>query len=274
MLLKCIAFWYTCITVWYFRFLDKNKMKVKMDRSDNNIQVLSRAFQILKIIKKERDVKISLGKIAKIANLPRSTVQRIVNSLVNENFLSQSQEKGIIIGNEIYKLAATNSYDVVRSLSPIINSLSNKTRETVDLSILKDNHMLLLDRVLGTYRLGVNSKIGLKLPMSTTASGKSALSLLDVEKVKEFLENESQSFRRKDVNKLKDEIAKAGINGIAYDFDENNDGISAVGSSFIIDNKIYSISIPVPSHRFNIKQKELEKNLKEAIEKVKPVLDN
>ena len=274
MLSKCITFWYTCITIWYLKFLDKNKMKAEMDRSDKNIQVLSKAFQILKIIKKERDVKISLGKIAKISNLPRSTVQRIVNSLVKENFLSQSQEKGIIIGNEIYKLAATNSYDVVRSLSPIINALSNKTRETVDLSILKDNHMLLLDRVLGTYRLGVNSKIGLKLPMSTTASGKSALSLLDVEKVKEFLENESQSPRRKDVNKLKDEIAKAGINGIAYDFDENNDGISAVGSSFIIDNNIYSISIPVPSHRFNTKQKELEKNLKEAIEKVKPVLDN
>ena len=274
MLSKCITFWYTCITIWYFKFLDKNKMKVKMDRSDNNIQVLSRAFQILKIIKKERDVKISLGKIAKIANLPRSTVQRIVNSLVSGNFLSQSQEKGIIIGNEIYKLAASNSYDVVRSLSPIINALSNKTRETVDLSILKDNHMLLLDRVLGTYRLGVNSKIGLKLPMSTTASGKSALSLLNIDKVKEFLENESQNSRRKDVNNLKDEIAKAGINGIAYDFDENNDGISAVGSSFIIDNNIYSISIPVPSHRFNTKQKELEKNLKEAIEKVKPVLDN
>jgi len=274
MLSKCITFWYTCITIWYLKFLDKNKMKAEMDRSDKNIQVLSKAFHILKIIKEERDVKISLGKIAKISNLPRSTVQRIVNSLVKENFLSQSKEKGIIIGNEIYKLAATNSYDVVRSLSPIINALSNKTRETVDLSILKDNHMLLLDRVLGTYRLGVNSKIGLKLPMSTTASGKSALSLLDVEKVKEFLENESQSSRRKDVNKLKDEIAKAGINGIAYDFDENNDGISAVGSSFIIDNNIYSISIPVPSHRFNTKQKELEKNLKEAIEKVKPVLDN
>ena len=194
MLSKCITFWYTCTTIWYLKFLDKNKMKAEMGRSDNNIQVLSKAFQILKIIKKERDVKISLGKIAKISNLPRSTVQRIVNSLVKENFLSQSQEKGIIIGNEIYKLAATNSYDVVRSLSPIINALSNKTRETVDLSILKDNHMLLLDRVLGTYRLGVNSKIGLKLPMSTTASGKSALSLLDVEKVKEFLENDRRGY--------------------------------------------------------------------------------
>ena len=110
--------------------------------------------------------------------------------------------------------------------------------------------------------------------MSTTASGKSALSLLDVDKVKILLMNEDQVSRRKNIKKLEDEIAKAGINGIAYDFDENNDGISAVGSSFIIGNEIYSISIPVPSHRFNTKQKELEKNLKEAIEKVKPVMDN
>ena len=176
-----------------------------MDKNNNNIQVLNRAFQILKIIKKERDIKISLGKIAKIADLPRSTVQRIVNSLINENFLSQSNQKGISIGDEIYKLAASNNDDVVRSLSPIINSLSNKTRETVDLSILKDNHMLLLDRVLGTYRLGVNSKIGLKLPMSTTASGKSALSLLDVDKVKIFLKNEDHGSRRKNIKKLESE---------------------------------------------------------------------
>ena len=57
MLSKCITFWYTCITIWYLKFLDKNKMKTEMDRSDKNIQVLSKAFQILKIIKKERDVK-------------------------------------------------------------------------------------------------------------------------------------------------------------------------------------------------------------------------
>merc|ERR1711991_783582 len=100
----------------------------------------------------------------------------IVNSLIKEDFLSYSTDQGIQIGNEIYKLAATDNYDIVRSLKPVINSLSNKTRETVDLAIMNHDHMLLLDRVLGTYRLGVNSKIGLKLPLSTTASGKSALS--------------------------------------------------------------------------------------------------
>ena len=245
-----------------------------MDKNNKSIQVLNRAFEILKIIKSEKSTKMSLGKIAKIANLPRSTVQRIVNSLIKEDFLSYSTDQGIQIGNEIYKLAATDNYDIVRSLKPVINSLSNKTRETVDLAILNNDHMLLLDRVLGTYRLGVNSKIGLKLPLSTTASGKSALSLMDNNKVKDLLQNEKSTNRRKDNKKLEDEIAKVGIKGIAYDFDENNDGISAIGSAFIVDNKIYSISIPVPSHRFSIKQKELEKFLREAIEKVKPIIDS
>ena len=103
---------------------------------------------------------------------------------------------------------------------------------------------------------------------------KSALSLMDNNKVKDLLKNEKRTNRRKDNKKLEDEIAKVGIKGIAYDFDENNDGISALGSAFIVDNKIYSISIPVPSHRFSIKQKELEKFLKEAIEKVKPIIDS
>mgnify|MGYP000848522763 FL=1 len=245
-----------------------------MGKSSSNIQVLTRAFQILRIIKKERDSKISLGKIAKLSNLPRSTVQRIVNSLMKENYLSIASDKGIQIGDEIYKLAALDNYDVVKVLSPIINSLSNKTKETVDLAILNKTHMVLLDRVLGSYRLSVNSKVGLKLPLSTTASGKSALSLLDTNKAKDFLESENQKHRKKDVRKLEDEIAKAGINGIAYDFDENNDGISALGSSFIINKEIYSISIPVPSHRFYLKQKELEKHLKTAIEKVKPLIVN
>jgi len=166
-----------------------------MDKSNKNIQVLNRAFEILKIIKSEKSTKMSLGKIAKLANLPRSTVQRIVNSLIKEDFLSYSNDQGIQIGNEIYKLAATDNYDIVRSLKPVINSLSNKTRETVDLAILNNDHMLLLDRVLGTYRLGVNSKIGLKLPLSTTASGKSALSLMDSNKVKDLLQKENNTNR-------------------------------------------------------------------------------
>ena len=173
-----------------------------MDKNNKSIQVLNRAFEILKIIKSEKSTKMSLGKIAKLANLPRSTVQRIVNSLIKEDFLSYSTDQGIQIGNEIYKLAATDNYDIVRSLKPVINSLSNKTRETVDLAILNHDHMLLLDRVLGTYRLGVNSKIGLKLPLSTTASGKSALSLMDNNKVKDLLKNEKSTYRRTDTKKL------------------------------------------------------------------------
>ena len=244
---------------------------VKIQKA-TTIQVLARAAQIMKIIKKENDPSLSLGKIANHVNLPRSTVQRIVTALIQENFLKIDKKYNLTIGSQIYDLASDNEFDAKKKLKPIINSLSLETNETVDLAVLKENYMVLLDRVLGSYRLGVTSEIGLKLPLSTTANGKSALSLLDTKKVKEILKSKNNKNKKRDRKQLQDEIAKAGITGIAYDFDENNEGISAIGTSFIIEKDIYSISIPVPSSRFSFKKESLEKKLKIAIEKLKPVL--
>ena len=244
---------------------------VKIQKA-TTIQVLARAAQIMKIIKKEHDPSLSLGKIANHVNLPRSTVQRIVTALIQENFLKIDKKYNLTIGSQIYELASDTEFDAKKKLNPIINSLSLETNETVDLAVLKGNYMVLLDRVLGSYRLGVTSEIGLKLPLSTTANGKSALSLLDTKKVKEILKSKNNKNKKKDRKQLQDEIAKAGITGIAYDFDENNEGISAIGTSFIIEKDIYSISIPVPSSRFSFKKESLEKKLKIAIEKLKPVL--
>ena len=244
---------------------------VKIQKA-TTIQVLARAAQIMKIIKKENDSSLSLGKIANHVNLPRSTVQRIVTALIQENFLKIDKKYNLTIGSQIYDFASDTEFDAKKKLKPIINSLSLETNETVDLAVLKENYMVLLDRVLGSYRLGVTSEIGLKLPLSTTANGKSALSLLDTKKVKEILKSKNNKNKKRDRKQLQDEIAKAGITGIAYDFDENNEGISAIGTSFIIEKDIYSISIPVPSSRFSFKKESLEKKLKIAIEKLKPVL--
>jgi DNA-binding IclR family transcriptional regulator len=242
-------------------------------QNSNNIQVISRAFEILRIIKKQKHSNLSLGKISKISNLPRSTVQRIVNTLIKENCIISKNGNGINLGSEIFELASEDNFDVIKALSPIINALSNRTNETIDLAILKNNNMILLDRVIGSYRLGVNSTIGVKFPLSSTANGKAALSLIDSKRAEKLLKNEfSKNKVICNIKQLGIEIAKAGISGIAYDFDENSDGISAVGTAFIINKDIYSISIPVPSHRFNLKQKELERHLRITMEKVRPLV--
>ena len=247
---------------------------MKSQKTSNNIQVISRAFEILRIIKKEKGVELSLGKISKLSNLPRSTVQRIINSLIHENYVVFNKSTGLSLGSEIYELASEDNFDVVKALRPIINTLSNRTNETVDLAILKNNKMVLLDRILGTYRLIINSKIGFKFPLISTASGKAALSLLDSSKVEKLIANEISDIKTAiNEKKLLNEIAKIGITGIAFDINELNDGISAIGSAFFIENNIYSISIPVPSHRFSVKQKEFEKQMILALEKVKIIID-
>ena len=71
-----------------------------MGKSSSNIQVLSRAFQILRIIKKERDSKISLGKIAKISKCgsisPRFKVKKNEYAEWEQQYLP-SYSRGMLI---------------------------------------------------------------------------------------------------------------------------------------------------------------------------------
>ena len=72
----------------------------------SNVQVISRAANILRTLR-DHPKGLSLSQIAKEVGLARSTVQRIVSTLEQENFVAQaSTSGGIRLGPEIAMLAA------------------------------------------------------------------------------------------------------------------------------------------------------------------------
>ena len=69
--------------------------------SGNNVRVITRAAQILRVLKSD-DRGLSLGEIAERIGLPRSTVQRLVNALIAEGFVVASASgSGLRLGLEI-----------------------------------------------------------------------------------------------------------------------------------------------------------------------------
>ena len=145
------------------------------------VQVISRAAEILRALK-EDDRGMSLGAIAERVGLPRSTVQRLVNALITEGLVvASSAEGGLRLGPEIQSLAAASRVAIGDLIRPILEELSQKTGETVDLSVFRDDQMLFVDQVVGTHRLRAVSAVGEVFPMTTTANGKATLSLLDDE---------------------------------------------------------------------------------------------
>jgi len=237
------------------------------------IQVLARAADILRTLKDDTSG-LSLGKIANRVGLPRSTVQRIVNALVAEDFISTGQNaSGYKIGPEILALARAGRLDVAESLHPIMEKLSRDTGETVDLAVFRDDQMVFIDQVAGTHRLRTVSAIGDTFPMTVTANGKAALCWLewaDVERIMRSEKNRASSKKKSEEFFL--ELENVRVDGYALDQNEHTDGISAVGVAFSAGGEVYAISVPAPSRRFEGRKEEFTASLLDVLRQIPEVL--
>jgi len=236
-------------------------------QAGQNIQVIARAADILRALKQD-NAGLSLGQIAARVDLPRSTVQRIVNALVSERLLlTSSTGGGIRLGPEIQSLAEAGKFDIAELVRPLLRELSEKTGETVDLAVLRGDHMVFVDQVIGTQRLRAVSAIGETFPLTTTANGKAALAQLEDEAIAKYSAAElrqENGASRKLVDFL-GEIERIRSQGYALDLDEHTEGISAVGVAFTDPaGTVYAISLPVPTNRFRRERDELIERLLET----------
>ncbi len=247
----------------------------KKGLNSQGVQVIARAADILRVLKNDNEG-LSLGQIAERVSLPRSTVQRIINALLVERLvMTGSSEGGIRLGPEIQALAAAGRINVAELIRPILTELAKETGETVDLSVFRDHLVLFVDQVVGTQRLRTVSAVGEAFPMTNTATGKATLALLDDENVAALAAHElrqsSHNFRS--LSQVIAEIEAIRESGVAFDIDEHTVGISAAAMAFKDPaGLIYSISLPVPSHRFASKRETLVKALRKTLQAVAAVL--
>ena len=219
---------------------------------NQGVKVISRAADILRALAEDTQG-LSLGQIASRVGLPRSTVQRLVNALLEEGFVTAGRSaRGIRLGPQIQSLAEAARVDLAEVLGPTIKSISEETGETVDLAVLEGSQMLFIGQVVGSHRLRTVSNIGERFPLSTPANGKAALALLDeAEATRLVLDETEQGKLERSVTELLAEIAEIRRTGIARDENEHTEGISALGFALRDSSgRIIALSVPVPTARY------------------------
>lgn len=227
-------------------------MTQRSQAKNSRIQVISRAALILRILAQQTDG-LSLGQIASRAQLPRSTVQRIIGALTSEGFaLSDGKSGGIKLGPEIQSLAQASVGDVKERMRPLMREISEQTGETVDLAVLKRGRMHFIDQIVGNHRLRTVSSIGETFPLTTTANGKAALACLDQAEAARLVLAELEMDRNEDrLMSILEELEAIRTGEIATDEDEHTEGISAFGFALKdATGDVIAISVPVPSSRF------------------------
>lgn len=247
----------------------KGSTKTKGESEYSGVRVIAKAAAVLRSLGQHPEG-LSIREIGKLIDVPRSTVQRIVDALDQENLvISASPTSGVKLGPALISLAAlAQKFDIAELVRPLMAQLVKELGETVDLAVLDRDKAVVVEQVSGINKLRAVSAVGDTLPLHCTASGKALLALLpedDVDKLRAKLKllprtkNTIVSWYM-----LDEEIRWIRRHGYAIDREESFEGISAVGVAFRgPGDEIAVLSTPTPTDRFLVAEKTMVKVLLE-----------
>jgi len=112
--------------------------------------------------------------IAKAVGAPLSTVYSIIDSLVEKSVLTRNADGTVWLGARLYHygLAYARSLDFMRVATEEMHDLCRAAGETVQLCGRDNDHMLVLAMADGPSHFRVVSRVGTRVPLNWTASGR------------------------------------------------------------------------------------------------------
>lgn len=138
-------------------------------------QTLMRGLDVIELVARRN---VSLAELSEQLGLTKSTAHRLATALIDRGFLSTGPRGSAYrLGPKLMELGevAQRQNDVVRVARPHIEDLAEKTEDTVHLGVLDNSQALYLDKVPGSRRISISSRIGERQPLTTTGLGKALI---------------------------------------------------------------------------------------------------
>ena len=242
------------------------------ETQSGGVQSVDRALQILEILARKGDAGVS--EIAEEMGVHKSTVSRLVGSLVTRELVRQNSERGKYqLGFGILRLASSipGRLSLVREARPVLEALADQFKETVNLAVLRSNYAVNVDQAMGPSTLATYDWVGSLTPLHATSSGKVLLAALSADDRDRILTETGLPARtprtitnRKD---LETELITVARDGYAVTREEFEIGINSMSVPVYshLGTVIGAISISGPAFRFDpAKEPGLAGGLKEA----------
>ncbi|MGA9366536.1 MAG: IclR family transcriptional regulator [Steroidobacteraceae bacterium] len=176
----------------------------------------------------------SLDDLAGTLGLTRSTTHRLASTLVERRYLEFTRGRGYGLGAKLLELGhlAAGKMDLTRVARPYLEELSTSTGDAVHLGVLEGSRALYLDKIQGSRRVEVSSRIGERQPLRSTGLGKALILDADDKQWREYYDYEARLGVGYDVP-LESWLARMreySSVGYAFDLEENEDRIRCVAA--------------------------------------------
>ena len=222
-----------------------------------NIPMLEKSFELLELLIKYPNG-LTIQETVNLLNTPKTTVFRLLNSLLNMGYLSKNIDtQQFFLSKKFLKLglAALGESNIVeQSLSPM-RALRDKIKESIMLGVFMENRIVLLEQVLGSHNFTFLLRPGTSFCLHASAPGKLTLAYLPEEELEKALETIQYTvFNKHTIEneaQLKKELERIRKIGYAVDLEEEMAGVQCIAAPIFnqFNNIVATIWTSGPSGR-------------------------
>ena len=184
-----------------------------------------------------------LSAIAETTGLPKSTVHRILKSLVEHGFARSGGDGQYLPGPQILSIAGQvlSTFDYALQLGPALRNLQDRTGFTIHFAVLAGAEAVYVEKLENTdepYRMA--SRVGTRLRLHCTAIGKAILAGLPADEADQLLAQAGMEARTANtittLPQMHRELERVRERGYAIDDEENEASTRCVGAA-VLDHR-------------------------------------
>ncbi|MBX6396176.1 MAG: IclR family transcriptional regulator [Alicyclobacillaceae bacterium] len=179
---------------------------------------------------------LGITEIAKLTQLPKSTVYKLVATLCAEGFL----EKNPVTGRyrpavQLFEMSqmVLHRIQLTEEALPFMRALAQQSGETVLLSLYENGEVIWILKIEGTYALKVYSEVGRRNPVYAAASGKAMMAFMEQEELERLFSLPWRPLTPKtnvDKAAIRKELEDIRRVGYATQFEEIDEGIASIAA--------------------------------------------
>lgn len=246
------------------------------------VSSILRALQILECFM-DHDTEWTLKALVDQLGLPTTTVFRQVATLAERQYLVQDPvRKSYRVGPRLLQLSSAimGQSDLRRLARTELEHLSDTLQETINLSLLLEHDIFYLDKVETHRSIVCNTQVGSRAPAYATSAGKVMLagqSEAEIEKYCAWMADHAYRLTERtiiDVEKFREELVRARLDGYAMDGGEIEEGLICVGAPiYDMNGRVAAaVSVSGPDYRMREDQEVMIREVRRAAENISRLL--
>ena len=224
------------------------------------LSTVRNAARLLKVFR-SREADLGVSELARRLGLGKSTVHRMLTTLVGEGLIEQNPRTGgYRLGIVMFELgeAVRVHMDLHAAAGPVLSELRVQTGESSQVGVLDGHEVVYVDRLESTHSLRLFTETGRRVPVHCTSSGKVLLAYLPETRRHAVLRAAPLTALTPhtitDLERLAAELARVRRRGWAEAINEREIGVASIAAPVrdITGEVVAAISIGVPLARCSV----------------------